>query len=324
MPRFSDKELNIARNVNIIDYLTYKGYELKKVGSNYKLPNMGGFFIKENGRAWNCFCENVSGGVIKLVMHLDNKPWREAVQTLIEFNDGIDLSQKNENYCNNKIISQKNEKKEEFLLPKKNKTYKHIIGYLIKTRKIDKDIVYSYINKGDLYENEKKSCVFVAKDEKGKAKFAQFVSTNTHANKIRGNIKGSDKNFVFSYVNNMSDSVMVFESPIDLMSYQTLMKIRGDNLKLNMISLGGVSSKGLDCYLKRNAHIKNIIFALDNDKAGYNATKKMIDMYFGKYELDCKVPISKDWNDDLKKLFEEEKQISSYQEITDDDWQMQM
>jgi DNA primase len=68
-----------------------------------------------------------------------------------------------------------------------------------------------------------------------------------------------------------------------------------------LISLGGVFDNALEKYLETNSEVKEIIFCLDNDVAGREATQKLSQKYAEKgFDVKCIFPRLKDFNEDLK------------------------
>ena len=124
---------------------------------------------------------------------------------------------------------------------------------------------------------------------------------------------GSDKKYSFRLLSNeQNNSVHVFESSIDLLSYATLLKNKGiDYKRENLITLAGVyqpakcieNSKipiAIESYLKEHKNIKNIILHFDRDIPGRNATKAFQIVIPKEYiVVDCPVPYGKDVNDFL-------------------------
>ena len=124
--------------------------------------------------------------------------------------------------------------------------------------------------------------------------------------------KGSSKEFSFrlsSKINN--NSLHIFESSIDLLSYATLLKNKGyDYTNQNLLSLAGVyqpssnieQSKipiAVQNFLNENKNIQDIVLHFDNDRAGRDATKALI-IALNKYNIyDIPAPYGKDINDYL-------------------------
>ena len=125
--------------------------------------------------------------------------------------------------------------------------------------------------------------------------------------------KGSSKEFSFRLLSNTNkDSIHLFESSIDLLSYATLLKIKGyDWQNQNLIALAGVYQPANRIeqskvpitvlnFLHNNPNIKQIVLHFDNDRAGRDATKAFIIALDNKYDIyDIPAPYGKDINDYL-------------------------
>ena len=305
--KFTDDEIALADSVNIISYALSLGYPVKQITPrSFKIDGYGGLYIHSDGHKWNRFSQNKGGGAIQFVMEIENKSWVNAVKTLIGKTDEINK------YRPPEVIEE--ETKGEFVLPEKNTTFKHIFAYLINSRAIEKDIVYEFVKKHKLYENEHGSCIFVGYDKEGKAEYASIRSTNTTGKSFRCDVKNSDKTYPFCK-EGKNDTVCVFEAPIDLMSYITL--IKKHNVKSfdnHCISLGGVSDKALDYYLKENSNIDKIMLCLDNDEAGHFACHQIWNKYKDRYEILRHKPKEKDFNEDLKAFLKKTEQIKISEE----------
>ena len=195
-------------------------------------------------------------------------------------------------------------KPQNIVLPRRNKDNYHVIAYL-QNRGIDRDLIMDCINRGVLYQSVfYHNAVFLGKDDNGKTRFAAMRS-------ITGDFKcdaeGSDKKYSFVIPpkdsadngNLESQTVMIFESPIDCLSHQTLCK-HGivpdfDGWRL---SLGGTSDVGLISFLERHPNIIHCIIATDNDIAGNNFAESVADKIT--ISVERVHPLQgKDWNDAL-------------------------
>jgi len=92
---------------------------------------------------------------------------------------------------------------------------------------------------------------------------------------------------------------MLFESPIDALSHQTLCK-RGEMPDFDgwRLSLGGTSGVALIGFLEQHPNINHCIIATDNDEAGNAFADKMAT----KLNMTIKrvhPPQGKDWNEAL-------------------------
>ncbi|PIE78668.1 MAG: hypothetical protein CSA15_06660 [Candidatus Delongbacteria bacterium] len=172
-----------------------------------------------------------------------------------------------------------------------------VYQYLCESRKIEKELVDRMIAEHKLYQDDRNNCVFVGYDKNNNPRYALRVGTNPKY-KFKGEVKGSDKAFAPSpRYHPKSKSVAVFESVIDALSYESMNSAEG----LNTIALSGISSLGLDQYLKENPQTTSIILMLDNDEIGINASKVLASKYSEKgYNVMIHLPRKhKDWNEEL-------------------------
>lgn len=258
--RFTQEEIREASSINIVALASSRGYDVIKVTPrSYKIPHYGGLYIKADGSKWNWFSHGKGGGAIQFLMELEGKTWLESVKELLGITHDelpfIEPPPMN--------IDQKGE----LVSPKENTTYKHIFAYLIKTRKIDSSVVQEFVKNKQLYEDERKNCVFVGYDEEKSPRFISLRGTGTK--KFRKDLWGSDKTYPF-HKKGSNDTLVVFESAIDLMSYLTLIKRYNVNpMKHHMLSMGGTSYLPIDYYTSKYPNIKKMILCLDNDDEGH-------------------------------------------------------
>ncbi len=281
-----------------------RGYDIKKVGnSEYTLKQHDSMRINSETNYWIWNSHNVSGvGVISFLEKFEGLSRDDAKSTVLQLKGSVEFTKTN--YT--KPMSNKPKGKIE--LPEKSETSKRMIAYLTNTRNIDYEIVKNLKSKGVIYEDSKHNVVFLGQDKNGEVKYATRRGTYTYKNKkFVGEVANSDKNYGFNLSSNdVSSKVYVFESPIDAMSHMTLTKQVGlDYTNQNRLSLGGVSDKALEQYLKDNVHIKEITLCLDNDEAGRDATDKIFNKFKDKYIIKVNFPKEgKDYNEYLSKKTE--------------------
>ena len=128
-----------------------------------------------------------------------------------------------------------------------------------------------------------------------------------------GDAAGSDKRYSFRIDGTgHEDTVHIFESAIDLLSYATIRMKRGQDWQAEtMLSLGGVyapqSKEGnwripaaLTNCLENDGSISEIVMHLDNDYAGRAASDRLKQMLEGQYHIRDEPPAyGKDMNDEL-------------------------
>ena len=302
MSKFIPKE--IVRQAKQIDLLTYfmnnNPSELVKKGTGtYSLRSHDSVIIS-NG-LWHRFSTNEAGRTaLDYLMKVEKMTLQEAVKSIL--NKDIDT------YIVPKIET--NNVPKQIVIPEKANTNNEVIEYL-KNRGIDEDIILDCINKKLIYqENRTNNVVFVGYDYNNNIKYAGCRSTNDK--KIIRDAKGSSKEFSFRLLSKIkNNSLHIFESSIDLLSYATLLKQKGyDYQNQNLLALAGVyqpsqsieQSKipiAVKTFLNNNTYIENIVLHFDNDKAGREATKALI-IALNKYNIyDIPAPYGKDINDYL-------------------------
>ena len=197
------------------------------------------------------------------------------------------------------------------LLPKKASDNEQVIKYLV-GRGIDKDIIQECIDNDLIYQQyQNNNVVFVGYDKFKTPRYAGIRATNS--SRYMQDAYGSHKAFSFKLDSlDKNDSVHLFESAIDLLSYATLMKL--DNKEWyneNLLSLAGVyqpakkidESKiplALNYYLNQYQNIRKIILHFDNDSAGRIATMALKTILPKQYEVvDDPPKVGKDFNDFL-------------------------
>ena len=195
------------------------------------------------------------------------------------------------------------------LLPKSYRWATNAYNYL-RSRGIDGDLTDYCLRTGRLYESHPHhNVVFVGLDKYNKPRYANLRGINSD---FIGEANGSDKRFSFSIPAQNSDSLHLFESAIDLLSFATLVKQAGGNWQRDhLVSLAGVykpkanlqeSSLPLTLtrYLSEYPNIKRITLRLDNDKAGGYMAKALVALLSDKYEVSVQPPpCGKDYNDYL-------------------------
>jgi hypothetical protein len=135
--------------------------------------------------------------------------------------------------------------------------------------------------------------------------------SETNDLKMMGDLAGSDKRYSFR-TNSEGNDLHVFESPIDLLSYMTLMNLKtGIWLAEPMLSLGGVYKPSddpskrkvpvaLQNMLENHPEVTTIHLHLDNDTAGRAAACNIEDQLKNRYNVRFEFPPrGKDCNDYL-------------------------
>ena len=217
----------------------------------------------------------------------------DAVKYLLDGEEGAEFVQ----------ASNKEEEQPEFKEPKLSKNMHRTFAYLIKTRKIDADIVQHFVDEKKILETEEfHNVAFCGYDESGQMKQMHLRST-IPGNRFFLNIEGSDKQYYFRHIV-ANENVYVFEAPIDMLSYITLNKEKWQ--ENSYVCLGGVAIDALRNVLNANTNISNVYLCLDNDEAGDKTIKRIgSELDDMNYKWERITPELKDWNEVLAEEKEE-------------------
>lgn len=313
---FTSDQIRKARQTDMLSYFERQNelarkagkiepYVIEQEGGQYRLKDHSGLLFQQN--FWNQRGTNQGGNMLDFLTNIERMSFKDAVEHLLHDELNLQRVDPEKRYQKPKI---------EFKLPEDFGTFRRTIAYLTKTRGLDAEIVLGEIRKGNLYEDKQyHNAVFVGRDEQGDPVWAQKRATLSEV-KIVLEQPGSDARYPYFYGNRDSKTVVVVESPIEALSYATMIKMNGnDPTKVAILALGGVHDTGLDQYLKNNRHVENIVTATNNDYGekpdeikGREGAERIRQKYEKRgYYVKSVFPKGNDWNDDLRALRAEER-----------------
>ena len=319
---YTKEQITEANSINLIDYAAMNGYSLENgnKGSLHAKHSGGLYFFKDSNKFYHHSTEK-TGGPIDFIMQFENRSFVEAVEHLIGVQPDVG------NYVRPAFPAKPTQKeKGEMTLPDKAPNVKRVYWYLCTARGIDPEIVSKLINEKKIYQQaERGNCVFVGYDENKTARYCTKRGTSPEK-PYKGDMDNSDKGYPFS-MEGTSNRLYILESPIDVMSHAALSKMHSvDYMQDHRISLGCLSDRALEWYLKQHPEIKQIVFALDNDtdgKApdgspcnhGQEAAAKFSAKYAERgYDTAVQTPTAKDFNEDLQMIKSQTVEQSAFQE----------
>ena len=289
-----------ARNTDMISFFGNRhGFTFARRGGTYRCCQHPSLAVKDDRLSWYWHSQGIGGrGAIDYLMKMERLPFHQAVEAVT----GIVA-----------ITAQPQQEKEQtktLFLPGKRGLSFRLYAYLCQKRGIDSKIVNTLMQEGKLYEDKRGNVVFIGFDEQGQARFASL--RGTYGDGIfRMDCAGSDKRYGFSMAAyEPSDRLYVFESPIDVMSHASLEKtITGDAdawKQHNCLSLAGTSDVALPFFLNQHPAAKELVFCLDNDPAGREASVALARKYSDRgFYTRIELPTGKDINMDLTTLLAE-------------------
>ena len=300
MPFIPPETIEKARQVDLLTYMrACEPNELVHISGNHYCTREHDSLKISNGK-WYWFSRGFGGyNALDYLIKVKDVPFMEAVERITE----------QAAYQPQQPHLPKLEKPKALLLPQASPSASRVHAYF-RSRGIDSDLIDFCIQTGRLYESSPHhNAVFVGLDKYNKPRYANLRGVSTD---FVGDASGSDKRFSFSIPAPGSDTVHLFESAIDLLSYATLVKMNGGNWnREHLVSLAGVyrpkeelqeSSMplALKRYLSEQPNIRFITLRLDNDATGGRAAKALVSMLSDRYEVSVQPPpYGKDYNDFL-------------------------
>ena len=292
--RFSEEQIDKANRIDIVELAKMKGYPVYKKGDELRIKDMGGLVLDKKKNQWFLFAEETGGGPIQFLMQFENMTWKKAVEDLLKEEGEISI-------VSRASIDESKREKSSFKLPVANNSYRHVFAYLVKTRLIHPKIVQEFVDAKLLYEDTRHNCVFVGRDKNDNAKYAALRGTYTTGTPFKGEVSGSNKRYGFSRTGK-SNVLFVAEAPIDILSYLSIYQYRNleDRVKdEHLLSLGCTADNALEHYLQDHPEIEQIKLGLDNDAAGNDGCKKIVEKYGHRYKVERINFYQKDMNEVL-------------------------
>lgn len=272
-----------AKELDLLTYLQrFEPLELVRVGGNTWCTREHDSLKISNGK-WHWFSRGIGGrSALDYLIKVKGFPFPRAVEELS--GQAAEMPPV--------FHAQKPKPAEEFELPELNGSTDAVVKYLT-GRGIHPDILDYCLSNKLLFETRKyHNAMFAGYDSTGEIRYAALRGT---AGDFKGEVYGSDKRYSFSIAENPNaDSVHLFESAIDLLSYGTLMKMRGRDWRQdNLLSLGGVcrnmredtTPAALGQYLNDCPSTGTVFLHLDNDETGRIAAAEITRCLEGR----CKV-----------------------------------
>lgn len=298
MAQFSESDVSRAREMDLLTYLKfYEPNELKRLSRKVYSTRTHDSLKISNGR-WMWWSRGIGG--------------KSALDYLVKvkgmkFPDAVELILGTQTVIPKKVYYKAKPPPKKFSLPKKAENNLKAVSYLM-SRGISEEVINFFIDKGMIYQSSyRNNVVFVGFDEKGTVRYATMRSANSK--RFFCDVSGSDKRFSFRLTQKDADTIHIFESAIDLLSYMTIVEMQGADLKnQHLVSLSGVNITkkfyivplALFSFIENGEEIKTIHLHLDNDEAGEKAAEHITKILSERYEVvNHIVPYGKDVNDYL-------------------------
>lgn len=296
MTYFTPEDIQQAKQLDLLTYLqVYEPDQLVRISGNTYCTKEHDSLKISNGK-WHWFSRQIGGkSALDYLVKVKGLSFMEAMETI----QGKPLPRT--------IPTQvpRHESKT-LLLPERNGNANTVIRYL-KSRGIHDVIIRYCLENNLLFESRKyHSAIFLGYDRNGIARYGNIRGT---VGNYKGELSGSDKHYSFS-IPGKSNTLHVFESAIDALSYATLELFEGRNWREDhLLSLAGVFVTkrenvvpvALSRYLEDYPEIQILRLHLDNDAIGRGAAAGILGGLREKYQIVDEPPtMGKDVNDQLK------------------------
>lgn len=288
---FTDEQKQRANAVDLVHFLEMQGEKLIRSGPEKRLCSNHSITVRGNEWFDHAGGSRKGGLAIDFVQYHYGLSFPEAVSLLLGGEQGAAYRQSEQ---------RRTEPKKPFELPEANENMRRVFAYLIKTRLLEREVVTHFVKAKMIYEDAAyHNAVFVGHDKKGTARHAHKRSTFTGTKAYKGNVESCDPKFSFHHTGT-SDTVYVFEAPIDMLSFITL--YRQDWQQHSYVALCGVSEHALLQMLEDNPNIQKVSLCLDHDEAGRKAVKRITEILSerGYQQVFPLFSAFKDWNEDIK------------------------
>ena len=261
-----------VKQLDLYTYLSrYEPHELVHFGGGTYCTREHDSLKISNGK-WYWFSRNIGGrSALDYLIKVKGMTFTEAVQTIVSQSTELPA----------RAINLQDERRS-ILIPERNPTATLARKYL-SNRGIDKELIDFCIESGRLYESRNyHNVVFLGLDSKGDIR---YVNLRGIGSDFKGESSGSDKRFSFSIPSRgNSETLHLFDSAIDLLSYATMCKLSGRDWRADhLLSLAGVYRPRKDLreraiplalkqFLQDHPSVSSIVLRLDNDYAGRRRT----------------------------------------------------
>lgn len=270
MEKYTTKELEkIVKSVSLIDYFQYLERNGRvefdrKYGKDYYFKTDNNKFSVSDSSFYD-FKTGRGGKIIKAVMEMEDKRWKEAVDFFKDFGKVIitsDLKQEFAEKRENIDENTNNDKSETKIIRSILPNNKKLIEYF-ESRGISKEVL-------------KKNAKQIHYEAQGKRYFGIGLENQSGGYEIRNPMMKTKigKNDITIVKGDKQDEMVVFEGFTDMLSFLQLMKDNGRENRRTLICLNSVTNT--DKFIGKILGFKGKMFLLlDGDSAGNLATEKI-------------------------------------------------
>lgn len=282
-------QIAAAREMDLLTYLQrYMPEELVK-SSNSTYSTRSHDSLKISNGKWYWWSRKIGGvSALDYLVKVHGMPFPTAVEHLTSghatsFIGGRQTFAAPRELPPSRASPSSSESGRKLFLPPRFENNRRVFAYL-SSRGIDGEIINHCVKHGLLYEDaEKHNAVFIGYDEETPR--YGFVRSTLSQSTFMRELAGSDKRFCFHMAarDGNANTVYVFESAIDALSFASILKYEGADWRIaHYLSLGGAAMKkeglppALVHFLAVNSQIQKLALCLDNDSTGKRVAQTII------------------------------------------------
>lgn len=292
----NDPEVEHANQVSVIDYANATGIELKKVSNDcYKGIKHDSLVITPSRNAWYWNSRSKGGyGALSFVKdyvlsddtHNDRAKFVRALKIVSKYNLPVANNLKkpfSRRFNTSKAVQRFNPESLNL-----TDDFENAYEYLTEKRKIDPRLVNQLQRKGFIAQDQKKNAVFIKRNPLNNQiiggslqgtiiNFAKFKKRGTFKGIVHNSRPNSAWYFDLCQTGQVPHNIMIFEAPIDAMSYCTYQAEHGQFIRdTRYIALDGLKKTTALNYIavtqkqlaSKREKLRSINLAVDNDTAG--------------------------------------------------------
>ncbi len=333
----SENKQKILAQVSILDLAREMGFNILPHGKQYKLAEHDSCVLYSDTNTYKRYSTgNPRGDVFDFLNEFCGMNFNQAFDFLLQKIDPTKAYVPKAEKAKAKQIltaQQRTRSLQEQLRKGLEPHCKNAIAYLIQVRRIHPKIVFEFVHKNMIKQIRQYGTpyvVFLGYDENGMLATAKYRSCSKDISS-RGDFKDCDYRYCWMYEPDIDNSAfcpehnwqkpcIVTESSIDSMALMSMMlekqldpekyhlspsliKLFMDNhfdyRNFNWLSLESVNHCNVISDWMNKFHIKEWIFATDNDEHGRSAAVKMQDIVSkAEGKSHCMFPVEKDWDEE--------------------------
>jgi hypothetical protein len=298
------------RSIPLREVLEHYGFEVRPEGTTLRAKGPHHNIVVTGSRWFDNKVGVGGGGAIDLVIHVAKVDFPAACRSLAGEFLPLAAGQRALSFPRSWQESPHPEKKsfEELAAlyaVREDSNWPIARAYLVEERKISAPLVDDLHARGSIYASDHRpnpSLVFLHRDQHGKVRGATLRDTK-HQSTFRACL--GNKLTAWFAVGDLAraDRIVAVESPIDALSYHSLVGCRSESFAV--VSCAGATVPR-ELMLRAYDGRKAFVVALDNDPAGQRGRQKARDetLDWAGFTLTSECPRRKDWNDDLIALAE--------------------